>query len=296
MQVYAQNTQGEQVFVERASRQHDYFCLECGGKVRVRGGPIKQLHFFHTGPRSSCRQHAKSQEHLAVQLILEQTIGSACRQEAFCKEIGRVADLLWEDKKIVFEVQCSPISSEEIEARIHDYRSIGYEVVWILHDRTFNQWRISAAEFFLQRHTHYFTNMGSDGGTIYDQYQLLHHGRKVLSGREQGLFRRPISIQTIWRREEASEPFSAMRAIAEESWFPLGLIERVHHWGAFFAGDYLSLLAEALEEAPIKESRLLAPLILCQRHAPKPLPRLHRMGAQLGHFFRALWRELLASQ
>ena len=50
----------------------------------------------------------------------------------------------------MFEIQCSPITAREIEERNSDYQSLGYQVIWILHDSLYNKGRLTAAEYFLQ--------------------------------------------------------------------------------------------------------------------------------------------------
>jgi competence CoiA-like predicted nuclease len=43
----------------------------------------------------------------------------------------RRADCLDEQRKLVIEVQCSPLSVEEFNARNRDYARLGYKVVWV---------------------------------------------------------------------------------------------------------------------------------------------------------------------
>lgn len=110
-------------------------------------------------------------EHIQTQNFIQSQIGEKdCVLEKEFPEIRRIADLVWEAQKIVFEVQCSGISKEEVENRSRDYRKLGYEIVWILHQKTFNRFRLSAAEEFLQDQPHYYTNLDAFGrGSIYDQ-------------------------------------------------------------------------------------------------------------------------------
>lgn len=78
-----------------------------------------------------------------------------------------------DDKKIVFEIQCSSISQQELEKRTQDYLSIGYRPVWILHDRIFNKKILTPQETFLLNHPHYFTNTERLSPVfIYDQLQI----------------------------------------------------------------------------------------------------------------------------
>jgi competence protein CoiA len=92
--------------------------------------------------------------------------------------IQRIADVAWPSRKWVFEVQCSPISLEEVQARCADYARLGYAVLWILHERCFNQRKVGAAEQLLRAQGCYFTNMSAQGrGVFYDQFEVV-EGRK----------------------------------------------------------------------------------------------------------------------
>ena len=75
MQLFALDQSGGYCRADRAERHIDYACIECGGAVRVRGGLQRQTHFFHLTAPEKCSQHAKSPEHLQVQLHLETLLG-----------------------------------------------------------------------------------------------------------------------------------------------------------------------------------------------------------------------------
>ena len=183
MQLYALDQNLNVIHAQNAKKHCDYQCLECKSFVRLRGGIHRQNHFYHVYQTSSCKQSGKSMEHLQVQLFLQNHFHSADFQlEKRFNEVGRIADAVWLSKKIVFEVQCSPIPMEEIKARNHDYQKLGYFVIWILHEKNFNKNKVSAAEDFLQPAHHYFTNMDANGlGFIYDQFDLFDKGRRIYS-------------------------------------------------------------------------------------------------------------------
>lgn len=116
----------------------------------------------------------KGAEHRAVQHYLLNLLpkGEAAIEVAF-KELNRIADVVWEKKKLIFEIQCSKVSGEEVKLRNRDYQSAGYKVVWILHDRRFNRQKLSSAEIALIDSPHYFTNINRfSSGIIYDQFDL----------------------------------------------------------------------------------------------------------------------------
>ena len=185
MQLYALDSRQQLISSKNAVKHQDYFCLECQSIIRLRGGMHRQNHFYHTQPNRSCRLSGKSMTHIQAQCFIQNLLPAG---EAFLEmrfpEINRVADVVWTNQKIIFEIQCSPITAGEVEARNGDYQRLGYHVVWILHDSRYNQWRMTAAEMFLRDCPHYFTNLDTEGkGTIYDQFDVVHKGlrKKALS-------------------------------------------------------------------------------------------------------------------
>ncbi len=51
--------------------------------------------------------------------------------------INRTADVVLMEEKRVIEIQTSLIGIGQMLQRTEDYKSIGFEVVWLLHDRVF---------------------------------------------------------------------------------------------------------------------------------------------------------------
>ena len=183
MQLYAL-LNNQPVLAARARRQIDYLCPECGDLVRVRGGLHRQPHFFHVKPRIACRQQGKSLSHLHVQLYLINLLpkGDTALEKPF-PEIGRIADVVWESERLVFEIQCSTISLQEAKNRCNDYQSQDYTCIWILHEKKFNKINLTAVEVFLRSRTCYFTNFNEKGhGEIYDQFDVCKNPRRVFKG------------------------------------------------------------------------------------------------------------------
>lgn len=183
MQLYALDRSSKIISAKNAHKKEVYFCLECGSPLYCRGGFYKQNHFYHIKANRTCRQNGKSEEHLQVQLFLQEALGEKeCLLEKPFKEINRIADVVWPSKKLVFEVQCSPILASEVKKRNEDYESLGFFVIWILHDKRFNQKRLSAAENYLQIMPYYFTNINKQGnGIIYDSFWLMEKGMRIFS-------------------------------------------------------------------------------------------------------------------
>jgi competence protein CoiA len=182
MQLYALDEENSLVFAPLATKHRDYFCLECQSVVRRRGGDHRQVHYYHLSS-ISCHLSGKSMVHLQVQSrILELLPPGEGQMEYRFPTINRIADVVWLPQKLVFEIQCSAITAEEVQARNADYKRQGFHVVWILHDNRYNQRRVTAAEKFLGLEDsvpHYFTNIDQDGlGFIYDQFSLVRKGMR----------------------------------------------------------------------------------------------------------------------
>lgn len=230
MHLYAKDMAGTVVFAEHGVKQKDYFCLECQGPVRLRKGIHRQSHFYHLESHRVCQLNGKSMTHIQIQYSLQALFSlEDCFLEHRFPEINRIADVVWLPHRLVFEIQCSPISANEVQERNRDYRSIGYQVVWILHDKRFNQWRVSAAENYLKQFPHYYTNIDAEGqGIIYDQYSLISRG--IRKG-----YLSPLSINVNQPLFPKPSEWEKIRAK-----IPATLLERIEHWPLFFSGDLLS--------------------------------------------------------
>ncbi len=178
MQLYAYDKEEQLISAQQAHKHTDYFCLECKSIVRLRSGPHRQRHFYHTAPTPQCRQHQKGATHIYLQHYLQQKLTlSDARLEWPFPQIGRIADVAWLSKKIVFEIQYSHINAQELLARNSDYARLGWQVIWIFHDFRYNQRRLTAAEMAVRNSPHYFSNMEPQkGGIIYDQFDLCENG------------------------------------------------------------------------------------------------------------------------
>lgn len=273
MQLYARAHQGELVAASRASRQCDYVCLECQGIVRVRAGVHRQPHFYHLQLTPRCRQSQKSMEHLQTQSHLQRLIGvEACRLEVPFPTIRRIADAVWEERKLVFEVQVSPISAAEVSERTRDYASQGYQVVWILHERSFNQWRLSAAEQYLLHRPCYYTNIDVEGnGRIYDQYAL----------RIGGILHRRLDPLEVLLHQPKQAPASI--DVSER------LARRLGSTPLYFAGDLVDLAISHPQHPYLEQMQQLE----LEMRAHQPLPGETRWWLPILSGYQVLFRLLL---
>lgn len=227
MQLYAFDDK-KAIFVAEALKSKNYFCLECNGIVRSRGGRYRQKHFFHVKRCPSCRQGGKSLAHLHLQLHLLQLLpkGEAALEAPF-PEISRIADVVWWTKKIIFEIQCSQISLEEAEKRSQDYAEAGFTLVWLLSDRTFNKRKISPAEIFLRTKICFYVELVKHP-LIYDQMETIKNTFRIYSqGRFPVFLQHPISLQ---KNLFALLPSFLHTRLQNAQWYFLGdLIHRSLH-------------------------------------------------------------------
>jgi competence protein CoiA len=156
-----------------------YWCLDCFGPVKRRLG--KQVYYFyHLTAAPQCRLYSKTEDHLLAQLQLKRKLPALHLEKPFLP-INRVADACWEERKIVFEIQCSPITPAEAAQRMKDYTSQGYQVVWLLDDRRYNKKLLRPAEEFLRQHPTYYVNIKRE--LYYDQFELFHEKQRWIKGR-----------------------------------------------------------------------------------------------------------------
>lgn len=250
MQIYALDHLNRTIHVEKAHRGHTYTCQECQKPVRLRGGKLRQRHFFHL-ETTPCRLHGKSQTHLNIQLALKQMLSP---QEVLIEHpfpfIGRIADLVWPDQKLIFEVQVSPISAQEVRNRNADYRRAGYRVIWILHRRKFNRSRITPAELALRTSPHYFTTINAAGkGCFYDQHSTIRFKRRIKRSRPL-----PISFKHLLPIDLKQLP----RQFPEER----------KQWGISFKGDLFqhAQLCLGVKKLSLWHNLLLRPYRILLHH------------------------------
>jgi competence protein CoiA len=182
-----------------------YRCPDCFGPLKKRTGKIKLPHFYHIKTARACRLYSKTEYHLLAQIQLQKKFpeGTLELEKPFA-EINRVADVCFEKEKLVFEIQCSPLTEKEAEMRIQDYRSIGYETVWLLDDRRYNKWSVRPAEEFLRQHNAYYISIREGlASKTYDQFEILSEGQRVKRSKQMEIDLKKIYRKTIraWSEE-----------------------------------------------------------------------------------------------
>jgi competence protein CoiA len=241
MQKHALNQAGHLISVFHAQKKSSYLCPSCKGVMRLRGGPLRMPHFYHLTRHCSSPSFT-SPEHIHVQHTLVKALNSSdAKIERRFPLINRTADVALISKQLIFEVQVSNISKREVIRRNLEYGELGFDVIWILHDQTFNRTILSPAERYLLSRPHYYTNINQEGkGIIYDQLSL-HRGNRFLF-KSQPL---PIDLSRFTRK---LHPKHCAKELSHQ------LSIRRKRWGLSFGGD-LFQVAERLREPRLPKTK-----------------------------------------
>jgi len=246
MALYAYDEGKILIYAADAKERHSYKCIGCDSSVRVRKGPKRIAHFYHLRKSATCRLFGKSEDHLFAQLSIQKMlpVGEVVLEKSF-SDILRVADLVWEPQKIIFEIQCSLIQEMETQERVNDYLKIGYQVVWILDDRIFNRKIVRSAEKWMrQMPCYYATVRGQPIPFFYDQFEIFHQERRVKKGQR-------LKI-------ELHKPSYLPKITFEEDLFPKQIIQKAIPERLYFKGDLLhkALLSHAIPTLAISMQTL----------------------------------------
>ncbi len=131
MAYIALNKDRERVSARQAQPGNEYYCQICHEKVFVKKGVIKAPHFSHY-PNQSCTDSFHYEEMSEWHLRWQSFFPFECQEVVIRKEgVTHRADVLLEDSKTVVEVQHSPMSQNEFQARNRFYTSMGYRVIWV---------------------------------------------------------------------------------------------------------------------------------------------------------------------
>ncbi len=190
-----------------------YSCADCFCAVKKRSGTRRFPHFYHLKSPPSCRLYSKTEEHMLAQIQLRQLFpkGELQLEKSF-PQIDRIADACWEKEKIVFEVQCSQLTEQEAKRRIQDYRSLGYETIWLLDDRRYNRPVARPAEIFLRKHAAYYISIRKGLASFYyDQFEIFQEKRRIQKGRPMA-----VSLQKVYRIQQK---------ILSKEYFPKQIID-----------------------------------------------------------------------
>ena len=262
MQLYGLD-ENHSIPASRAKKGKNYRCPECFNYIRLRSGNLRQPHFFHLGRHLVCRQAQKSAIHLRLQSFVHYLFYSQdAEMEKSFSSIGRIADVACIKEKKIFEIQYSPITLEEAKSRCRDYEELGFVVIWILHENSFNKKKVSPAEKFLRSKVCYFTNMDEEGrGLIYDQFEKFQGNRRIMRKlckqvnlREANTLPVELNLSLLFLKKRAQTwPLYHKGDLIDAAIngdFSLDLLEQTTRKKTFFhrlKNAYLSLLCQLLE-------------------------------------------------
>lgn len=168
--------------------------------------------------------------HTFIQQKLKQWIQEPCTLEKPFRQISRIADLAITSTQIALEVQCSPISFDEVRARERDYASIGWRLIWILDDQRFNKTHLSRAEEYLRSKPSYFASIRGDRLILYDQFERI-------SARRRHRRSLPLEMGSFLCKTLSTLPPKDLE-------MPPHLTERMKQGSLYLEGDCVSYLQE----------------------------------------------------
>lgn len=163
--------------ISRAQKNIFYTCIECGKKL-IPKLKAKSPHYAHA-QQGACRQKGTSLTHTQTQRSVQALFpcGTCFLEHPFPK-LGRIADVYYPKRKLIFEIQCSPISIEEVEKRNADYSSLGIQVIWILHASRYNPRMPGSLQKNIQHIPFYYSCIDEkQKGFIFDLHPI---SKKVL--------------------------------------------------------------------------------------------------------------------
>jgi competence protein CoiA len=232
------------IFAAHAESGRSYWCLECFSPVKVRRGRNRFPHFYHLKTSPRCRLYSKSEDHLRAQIQLQKLFPENCLQiERPFPDICRVADLCWEDKKIVFEIQCSQMTPQEATSRIHDYRLMGYEIVWLLDDRRYNRSILRPEEKLLRTHLSFYLSLKQGlTSTYYDQFEIFAHTQRVKKSHRLKIdLKQPRHLNT-------------PSTLSTDTSLPTQIQQRLLNTSTYFIGDRVHLALQSYRSPSISIS------------------------------------------
>lgn len=110
------------------SHPNSFICRECDGTMILRKGPVRIPHFAHIpDPQRKCTYDNETLDHLIMKQLVASTIPGA-QIEA---QIGQCrADVL--AGNTIIEIQCSPISIDDMYDRINNAAAQSKRILWML--------------------------------------------------------------------------------------------------------------------------------------------------------------------
>ncbi len=128
--LYALNSSGNKVYIDKTIRNEKYFCPVCGSELVCKFGDVKIHHFAHQR-NTICKDswhYDMSEWHFEWQNLFEDKYQEVVKSN---NGVKHRADILIEETKTVIEFQHSSLSYDEFEDRNNFYKELGYKIIWI---------------------------------------------------------------------------------------------------------------------------------------------------------------------
>ncbi|TES96005.1 MAG: hypothetical protein E3J90_08895 [Promethearchaeota archaeon] len=129
--IYALNDQNERINASKAVKEKSYLCpnLECKNRELIlKKGSIRIPHFAHKSQKD-CYSEPESEAHISCKIYFQSLLELDNRFVEYYGIEGVRPDVLYD--QFALEIQCSPITVNEVKRRNRMYEKNGYIAVWI---------------------------------------------------------------------------------------------------------------------------------------------------------------------
>ncbi|KKM10986.1 hypothetical protein LCGC14_1721550 [marine sediment metagenome] len=129
--IYALNDQNERINASKAEKGKSYYCpnLDCDNRELIlKKGHIRIPHFAHKSQKD-CSSEPESEAHILCKTFFQSLLDLDNQFVEYYGIKGVRPDVLYD--QFALEIQCSPITVNEIKRRNKIYKKNGYVAIWI---------------------------------------------------------------------------------------------------------------------------------------------------------------------
>lgn len=129
--IYALNDQNEKINASIAEKGKIYYCpnLDCGNRELIlKKGHIRIPHFAHKSQKD-CSSEPESEAHILCKSFFQSLLDLDKQFVEYYGIEGVRPDVLYD--QFALEIQCSPITANEVKRRNKIYKENGYMPIWI---------------------------------------------------------------------------------------------------------------------------------------------------------------------
>lgn len=134
MLTIAKTLEGDLIQASDAIKGHDYICVRCGKRLRLRERNGK-LSFYHRMISSKKESEAESQAHTQAKYWLKKELEKCGASVILEKQLGNQRADVFVPPNYVYEVQISPLHPDKLWDRELGYRKQHLKTVWLLGER-----------------------------------------------------------------------------------------------------------------------------------------------------------------